>query len=84
MTWKVRPSVVAAAHRLVVLGASWVGLEAVGTARDMSVTFVLVVCERGEVDGQWLWPSCRGVHPRCRRLGWLPTGSAATGGGSGI
>ena len=75
---------VAAVHRLVVLGASWVDLEAVGTARDVSVTFVLVVCERGVVDGRWLWPSCRGVHPRRCRLGWLPTGSAATGGGSGL
>ena len=52
-----------AAHHLVVLGASWVALEAVGTSRDVLVTFMLVVHEWGVVDGRWLWPSCRGVHP---------------------
>ena len=69
----------ATAHCLVILGASWVALEAVGTSRDVSVTFVLVVHERGVVDGQWLWPSCRGVRPQHCWLVWLPTGPLPLG-----
>ena len=50
MAQKVRPSVVAATHRLVVLGASWVAVEAVGMSRDVLVMFVLFVHERGVLD----------------------------------
>ena len=75
---------VATVHHLVILGASWVALEAVSISMDMLVMFMLVVHEWGVMDSRWLWPLCQAVHLRCCWLGWLPTRSTATSGGSGI